>query len=78
MNACYHPVENNFSSGLLSKTIRNYNFACFYGCEAWSPTLWEDHRSRAFENRVLGRIFGPNNEDVTEWRKLHNEELNDL
>ena len=32
-----------------------------------------------FENRVLRRIFGPKREEVTgEWRKLHNEELNDL
>ena len=31
-----------------------------------------------FENRVL-RIFGPKRDRVTgEWRKLHNEELNDL
>jgi hypothetical protein len=29
-----------------------------------------------FENRVLRRIFGPKEEDVTrEWRKLHNESL---
>jgi hypothetical protein len=32
-----------------------------------------------FENRVLRRVFGPNRDEVTwEWRKLHNEELNDL
>jgi hypothetical protein len=32
-----------------------------------------------FENRVLSRIFGPKRDEVTgEWRKLHNEELNDL
>ena len=32
-----------------------------------------------FENRVLRRIFGPKSEGVKgEWRKLHNEELNDL
>ena len=32
-----------------------------------------------FENRVLRRIFGPRMDEVTgEWRKLHNEELNDL
>jgi hypothetical protein len=32
-----------------------------------------------FENRVLRRIFGPRRDEVTgEWRKLHNEELNDL
>jgi hypothetical protein len=32
-----------------------------------------------FENRVLRRIFGPKMYGLTgEWRKLHNEELNDL
>jgi len=32
-----------------------------------------------FENRVLRRIFGPKRDEVTgEWRKLHNEGLNDL
>jgi len=32
-----------------------------------------------FENRVLRRIFGPKRDEVTmEWRKLRNEELNDL
>jgi hypothetical protein len=32
-----------------------------------------------FENRVLRRVFGPKRDKVTgEWRKLHNEELNEL
>jgi hypothetical protein len=32
-----------------------------------------------FENRVLRRLFGPKRDEATgEWRKLHNEELNDL
>jgi hypothetical protein len=32
-----------------------------------------------FENRVLRRVFGPKRDEVTgEWRKLLNEELNDL
>jgi hypothetical protein len=32
-----------------------------------------------FENRVLRRIFGPKGDETTgEWRRLHNEELNDL
>jgi hypothetical protein len=32
-----------------------------------------------FENRVLRKIFGPKKDEVTgEWRRLHNEELNDL
>ena len=34
---------------------------------------------RVLENWVLRRIFGSKRDDVTrEWRKLHNEELNDL
>ena len=32
-----------------------------------------------FENRALRRIFGPRMDEVTaEWRKLHNEEFDDL
>ena len=32
-----------------------------------------------FENGVLRRMFGPRGDGVTgDWRKLHNEELNDL
>jgi len=47
--------------------------------ETWSLTLREERRLRLFENRVLRRIFGPKRDEVTgEWRKLHNEELNDL
>ena len=50
-----------------------------YGCETWSFTLREELRLRLFENRVLRRIFGPERDEVTgDWRKLHNEELNDL
>jgi hypothetical protein len=34
---------------------------------------------KVFENMALRRIFGPRRDEVTgEWRKLHNEELNDL
>ena len=39
----------------------------------------EEHKVRAFENRMLGKIFGPRRDEVTgEWRRLHNEKLNDL
>ena len=32
-----------------------------------------------FENRVLRKVFGPKMDEVTgEWKRLHNEELNDL
>ena len=44
-----------------------------------SLTLREDHRLRVFENRVLRRIFGPKIDKVRgEWRRLYNEEQNDL
>jgi uncharacterized membrane protein len=45
-------------------------------CETWSQTLWEEHRLRVFENRLLRKIFGPKRDEVTgRWRNLHNEEL---
>jgi len=50
-----------------------------YGCETWSLILREERRLREFENRVLRKVFGPKRDEVTgEWRKPHNEELNDL
>ena len=50
-----------------------------YGCETWSLTLRQERRLIVFENRVLRIIFEPKRDGVTaEWRKLFNEELNDL
>ena len=50
-----------------------------YGCETWSLTLREDRRLRVFENRVLRRVLGPKGDELTgEWRKLCNEDLNDV
>jgi hypothetical protein len=40
--------------------------------------LWEEHRLRVFENRVLRRIFGPKREEDGSWRKLHSDELHNL
>ena len=41
--------------------------------------MWEERKLRVFENMVLRRIFGPRRDKVKgEWRRLHNEELNDL
>jgi len=69
---------------LLSKNtkIKTYKTiispVVLYGCGTWSLKLREERRLRVFENRVL-RIFGAKRDEVTgEWRKLHNEELNDL
>ena len=84
-NACCHLVQNVLCSSLLSKNLKIKIYRTvilpfvLYGCETWSLTLWEVHRLRVFENRVLRRIFGPKTGKVTgEWRKLHNEEFNDL
>jgi hypothetical protein len=74
-NACYHSVQNLLSSCLLSKIIkiRIYKtiilLVVLYGCKTWSLILREGHRLRVFENRVLKRIFGPKNDEVTGgWR----------
>jgi len=42
-------------------------------------TWLKERKLRAFENMVLRRIFGPRRDEVMgEWRRMHNEELNDL
>jgi hypothetical protein len=35
-----------------------------YRCETWPVTLREQHGLRVFENRVLGRIFEPQRDEV--------------
>ena len=78
-------MQNVLSSSLLSKNLKIKIYrtiilpVVLYGCETWSLTVGEERRLGVFENRVLRRIFGPKKEEVKgEWRKLHNEELNDL
>jgi hypothetical protein len=52
--------------------------AC-YGCDTWSLKLREEYRLDVFENRVLGRIFGPKRSKVLgACRRLHSEELHNL
>jgi len=78
-------VQNLLSSRLLSKILKIKIYrtvilpVILYGCETWSLTLREERKLRVFENRVMRKIFGPRRDEVTEeWRRLHNEELNDL
>ena len=78
-------MQNLLSSRLLSKNLKIKIYrtvilpVVLYGFETWSLTLREERKLRVFENRVLRRIFGPRRDEVTgEWRRLHNEELNDL
>jgi len=77
--------EYILSSRFLSKNlkIKIYRIIVLpvvsYGCETWSLTSQEERELRVFENTVLRRIFGPGRDEVTgEWKRWHNEELNDL
>jgi hypothetical protein len=78
-------MQNLLASSLLSKNtkikIHRTKILPFvvYWCETLSLTLREERRPEVFENRVLRKIFGPKRDGVTrDWRKIHNEELNDL
>jgi hypothetical protein len=79
-------MQNLVSSSLLFKNINIKIYikiivlpVVLYGCETWQFTMREEHRLGLFENRGLRNTFGPKRDEVAgEWRKLHNEELNDL
>ena len=54
------------SKNLKIKLFRNIILPfVLYGCETWSLTLREERRLRVFENKLLGRIFGPRRDGVT-------------
>jgi hypothetical protein len=83
-NASSLSVQNLVSSGFLYKNVKIKIYrniilpVVFCGREIWSLTLREERRLRVFENRVLRRVFGPKSDEVSkEWKKLHNEDLND-
>jgi len=68
------------SKNVKSETHRNIILpVVHYGCATCLLKLKEKRRLRVCEIRFLRRIFGPKRDEVTEeWRKLQNEELNDL
>ena len=78
-------MQNLLSFRVLSKNLKIKIYrtvilpVVLYGCETCLLKLREERRLRLFENMVLRRIFGPSRNEVTgDWRRLHNEELNDL
>jgi hypothetical protein len=84
-NAGYHSVQNLLPLNLLSKNIKIKLYRTIIlpivldECEKLSLMLKEERILRVFQNRVLRRIFGPKRDEVTgKWRKLHNEDLNNL
>jgi hypothetical protein len=66
---CVRPILLKYKEYFYMKDILP---VVLHGCETWSLTL------RVFENRVLGRIFGPKREEDGSWRKWHNDELHSL
>ena len=69
-------MQNLLSSSLLSKRLKIKIYrtiilpVVLYGCETWSLTLRDERRLRAFENRVLRRVFGPKRDEVTGMEKI--------
>ena len=83
--ACYFSVQYALSFSLLFKNLKIKIYrtiilsVVLYGCETWSLTLREERTLRVFQNRVLRRRFRPKMDEIRgEWRKLHNEKLNDM
>jgi hypothetical protein len=83
-NACYYSAQNLLSSRHISKNLKIKIYktvilpVVLYGCETWSLTLREAYRLRAFEDRVLTRIFGPKREEDGSRRKLRCDEFHSL
>ena len=62
--------SNPISLGATAGIEFSYKTKNFY------KPLREESRLRVFENRVLRRVFGPKEDEVTrEWRRLHSKEL---
>jgi hypothetical protein len=70
-NASYHSVQSLLYPRPLSRNVKVKIYktiilpVILYGFETLSVTVREEHRLRAFENRVLRKIFGPKRDDVT-------------
>jgi len=76
LNYCHFHCYKNVKIKIFRNIILPF---VLYGCETWSLTLREERKLRVFVNVVLWRIFVPRRDEVRwEWRRLHNEELNDL
>jgi hypothetical protein len=67
---CYHSDQSLLPSRLLSKNLKiiihkiKIMPIVLYGYESWSLAFKKEHRLKAFENRVLRRIFGPKRKEI--------------
>jgi hypothetical protein len=84
LQAAVHPLTGSHTNKQTNKYIQNIQYYTVTGIiiiiiVVFAINLREERRLRVFENRVFWRIFGPKRDEVRGvWRKLHNEELNDL
>jgi hypothetical protein len=83
--ACYHSVQNNFSSHLLSENIKIRIYktiilpVVLYGCKTWSVTIKGGTQTEGvWEQRCWGEYLVQTDEVTGDWIKLHNEELHNL
>ena len=72
-----------FQFAIQNKNTKIYRsitlLVVLYRCKIWSLILREELMLRVNEQGMLRGISWPKRDKVTgEWRKLHNEELNDL
>jgi hypothetical protein len=64
-NACYQSVHSLLSRNVKVKIYKTIILPIvFYGYEAWSLMLREEHRLSVFESWVLRRTFGPKKDEV--------------
>jgi len=79
MALCCGSCRKHISADFVAMRGLTIILPVLYGCGTCSLTLMEERRYRVFKNGVLRRIFEPNRDEVRwVWRKLYNEELNDL
>jgi hypothetical protein len=70
--ACYHSLQNALSCRLLSKNVKIKICktvllpVVLYGCGTKPLALKGKHRLKAFENRMLRRIFGSKRDEMVE------------
>ena len=69
--ACYYSLEKILSSHLLSKKLKVKSYetimllVLLYGCKTWSVILREENRLWMFENKVLRKLFGMKEQEIT-------------
>jgi hypothetical protein len=71
-------ITQNEQINVFMHTMTVLRFDSF-AVETWSLTWRKEQRLRAFEDKMLWRIFGPMREEVVGgWRRMHNEDLHNL